>query len=90
MQINHKQKPSTIIIKSVMCSPCYCDCQFTPSRDGLILWLAFARLNHCIQSYGGSRRHLVEFRVVEEVRSVSVNQGAEGQAILPALGHQRR
>lgn len=29
-------------------------------------------------------QHLVELRVVEEVGSVSVNQGAEGQAILPA------
>lgn len=34
---------------------------------------------------GVTPRHLVELRVVEKVGSVSVNQGAEGQAILPAL-----
>lgn len=38
-----------------------------------------------------STRHLVELRVVEEVGSVSMNQGAEGQAILPAwVGDEQR
>lgn len=46
--------------------------------------------NHSVSDKHGilitseTTRHLVEFRVVEEVRSVSMNQGAEGQAILPA------
>lgn len=36
-----------------------------------------------------STGHLVELRVVQQVGSVSVNQGAEGQAILPALAGRK-
>lgn len=42
------------------------------------------RLTHSILVTSEATRHLVELRVVEEVGSVSMNQGAEGQAILPA------
>lgn len=42
------------------------------------------RLKHSILVTSDTTRHLVELRVVEEVGSVSMNQGAEGQAILPA------
>lgn len=42
------------------------------------------RLKHSIPVTSDTTRHLVELRVVEEVGSVSMNQGAEGQAILPA------
>lgn len=31
----------------------------------------------------GKKEHLSQFRVVNEVRSVSVDEGAQGQAILP-------
>ncbi len=41
-------------------------------------------VKHSILVTSEATRHLVELRVVEQVGSVSVNQGAEGQAILPA------
>lgn len=68
------------------CLPFYskCSCLFVELLIGGKHPLVMRDSKHSIAVTRDSARHLVELRVVEEVGSVSVNQGAEGQAVLPA------
>lgn len=57
-------------------------------RDGKVNFVDISCVSagrtHSILVTSEATRHLVELRVVDEVGSVSMNQGAEGQAVLPA------